>query len=187
MVKNRGVYGFKNLHVGTYTVGDGGTVTLGTPYRQAGAVGFSPDQDSDTNNAYADDTVWWSNISEGAISGDLIVMNYDDEFKTQFAGWAANTNGGIGPVKGANKPNIYAAFEVTGSSENRRVIFYNGTTGPIKREYGTVEEAPEPATESMPVNFIGDNATGKYYDVFKPGDDGYDTLFTAPTAPVLVP
>ena len=39
---NKVLFGFSDLYVGTYTVAEDGTVTLGTPYHQAGAVGFSP-------------------------------------------------------------------------------------------------------------------------------------------------
>lgn len=185
MAKNKVVYGFSNLHVGTWSYNEEGAAVLGTPYHQIGAVGFSPSQDSDTTNFAADDIDFWSYISEGVIEGDLIVANFDDEFRTQFLGWAANTNGGIGPVKNAVKPNIFIAFELKGSSEKRRIIFYGGSTGPVNHEFNTVDGTPEPATDTLPVSFVGDNVTGKLYDIFKPGDTGYDTLFTAPTAPVL--
>ena len=93
MAKNKVVYGFSNLHVGTWSYNEEGAAVLGTPYHQIGAVGFSPSQDSDTTNFAADDIDFWSYISEGVIEGDLIVANFDDEFRTQFLGWAANTNG----------------------------------------------------------------------------------------------
>lgn len=187
MAKNKVVYGFSNLHVGEWNVADDGTVTMTAPYHQIGAIGFSPEQDSETTNFAADDIDFWSYISEGAFKGDLIVANFDDEFRTRFLGWAANTNGGIGPVKGAVKPSVYVAFELKGDKEKRRLVFYGGTFGPVKREYNTIDGTPEPATDTLPTSFTGDNNTGKMYDVFKPGDDGYDTLFTAPTAPVLAP
>lgn len=38
---NKVEFGISELHVGTYTE-SGGTVTLGTPYAQKGAVSFSP-------------------------------------------------------------------------------------------------------------------------------------------------
>ena len=42
---NKVLFGFSDLYIGTYTV-SGGTVTMGTPYHQAGAVGFSPEAQS---------------------------------------------------------------------------------------------------------------------------------------------
>ena len=51
---NKVEFGISNLYVGTYTVGTTGTVTMGTPYHQAGAVSFSPEEQSESNTFYAD-------------------------------------------------------------------------------------------------------------------------------------
>jgi hypothetical protein len=112
---------------------------------------------------------------------------YDDEFKTQFLGYKALTNGGLANVKNATKPNVYIAFQVEGDAESRRVILYNCSLGAITREYATIEDSKEPATETLAVTCTGDNKTGVTMAVYKPADDGYDTLFTAPAAPVIAP
>ena len=182
---NKVRFGFKDLYIGTYTVGEGGTVTLGTPYHQAGAVGFAPSEESDQNTFYADDVPYYINYSDGAIEGDLTVAKFDDAFKTQFLGYVTLADGGLAQVKGANKPNVYIAFQTSGDAQARRVIFYNGTLGAIEREYSTIEETAEPVTESIPVSFAGDNATGIKKVTYNPGDTGYDTLFTNPPVPDL--
>ena len=169
---NKVEFGISQLHVGTYTV-EGGTVTLGTPYHQAGAVSFSPE----TQSGY----------SGGTIEGDLEVAMFDDAFKTQFLGYRTLTNGGLAQVKNATKPNVYIAFQVEGDAESRRVILYNCALGMINREYATIEESKEPATETLGVTCTGDNASGVTMAVLKPADDGYATLFTAPTAPAIAP
>ena len=110
---------------------------------------------------------------------------FDDAFKTQFLGYRAMADGGLAQVKGATKPNVYIAFEVQGDAEKRRVIFYNGSFGAITREYATTEDSVDPQTESISVSFAGDNATGVTMATYKPGDTGYSTLFTAPTAPAF--
>ena len=51
---NKVEFGISNLYVGTYTVGTTGSVTMGTPYHQAGAISFSPEEQSEANNFYAD-------------------------------------------------------------------------------------------------------------------------------------
>ncbi len=185
MAKNKVEFGISNLHVGTYTVADDGTVTMGTPYHQKGAVSFSPEQDSDNNVAYADDIAYWSEYTEGPFEGDLEVMIFDDEFKTQFLGYVTTNKGGLGQVKNATKPSVYIAFEVKGDKEKRRCIFYNCSLGAIKREYNTIEENKEPVTETIGVTCTGDNETGLTKETLKPGDTGYATLFTEPTAPGL--
>lgn len=181
---NKVEFGISQLHVGTYTV-SGDSVTLGTPYHQKGAVSFSPEEQSESNNFYADNIAYWSGYSGGSIEGDLEVAMYDDAFKTQFLGYKALTSGGLANVKNPTKPNVYIAFQIEGDAESRRVILYNCSLGAITREYNTIEESKEPATETLAVTCTGDNATGVTMATFKPGDAGYDTLFSAPTAPVI--
>lgn len=181
---NKVEFGISNLHVGTYT-DNNGTVTLGTPYAQKGAVSFSPEEQSESTNFYADNIIYWSGYSGGTFEGDLEVAKYDDAFKKQFLGYKELTNGGLANVKGATKPNVYIAFEVDGDAEKRRIIMYNCSLGGITREYNTIEENKEPTTETINVTVTGDNGTGVSMATFKPDDAGYDTLFTSPSAPVL--
>ena len=182
---NKVEFGISQLHVGTYTVDDQGAVTLGTPYHQEGAVSFSPETQSEQNTFYADNIAYWSGYSGGTIEGDLEVAMFDDEFKTQFLGYKALTNGGLAQVKNATKPNVYVAFQVEGDAESRRVILYNCALGMINREYATIEDSKEPATETLAVTCTGDNASGVTMAVLKPADTGYATLFTAPAAPAI--
>lgn len=183
---NKVEFGISELHIGTYTDSNG-TVTLGTPYHQKGAVSFSPETQSEQNTFYADNVAYWSGYSGGTIEGDLEVAMFDDEFKTQFLGFRTLTNDGLAAVKNPVKPNVYVAFQVEGDAESRRVILYNCALGNINREYNTIEESKEPTTETLPVTCTGDNTSGVTMAVLKPSDTGYDTLFTAPTAPVIAP
>ena len=181
---NKVLFGISQLHIGTYTEAEG-TVTLGTPYHQKGAVSFSPEEQSEQNTFYADNIAYWSGYSGGTIEGDLEVAMFDDEFKTQFLGYRTLSNGGLALVKGATKPNVYIAFQVEGDAEARRVILYNCTLGAISREYNTIEDNKEPQTASISVTAVGDNSTGVTMATFKPADAGYNTLFTTPTAPAF--
>lgn len=179
-------FGISNLHVGTYT-DTNGTVTLGTPYHQKGAVGFSPSTEVNSNDIYADNVVFWSGYSGGKIEGDLEVAMFDDEFKTQFLGYKTLTNGGIAAVKNPEKPNVYVCFEVQTDDKPIRVIFYNCSLGAITREYTTITENKEPQTASLSVTCVGDNTTGVTMAVLQESDTGYATLFTAPAAPAIAP
>lgn len=182
---NKVEFGISELHVGTWTVAQDGTVTMGTPYHQAGAVSFSPEENSEQNTFYADNIAYWSGYSGGTIEGDLEVAMFDDAFKTQFLGYVALSDGGLANVKNATKPNVYVAFQVEGDAESRRVIMYNCSLGAITREYNTIEESKEPTTETLAVTCTGDNNTGATMAVYKTGDAGYATLFTSPAAPSL--
>lgn len=188
MADNKVLFGISNLHVGTYTetvTTTGTVVTLGTPYHQAGAVSFSPEEQSEQSTFYADNIAYWSEYTGGTIEGDLEVAMFDDDFKKNFLGYVVLTNGGLAAVKNPVKPKTYIAFEIQGDAEARRVILYNCTFGPITREYSTIEENKEPQTATIPVTATGDNTSGVTMAVLKPDDAGYSTLFTAPTAPVI--
>lgn len=182
---NKVEFGISQLHIGTYTVADDGTVTLGTPYHQKGAVGFAPEEQSESNNFYADNIIYWSGYSGGSFEGDLTVAKFDDAFKTQFLGYKELADGGLANIKGAIKPNVYLAFQVEGDSESRRVIFYNASLGAITREYNTIEETKEPVTEAIGVTVAGDNATGISMVSYTPDKAGYADLFTNPPVPAL--
>ena len=181
---NKVEFGISNLHVGTYT-DNNGTVTLGTPYHQKGAVSFAPEEQSENSIFYADDIAYYTTYAGGTFEGDLEVAMFDDDFKKDFLGYVELTNGGLGCVKNAEKPNVYIAFEVKGDAGHRRVIMYNCTLSGITREYNTIEETQEPATETVSVTVLGDNNTGVTMAVLDTEASGYNTLFSSPTAPAI--
>lgn len=180
---NKVEFGISNLYVGTYTVATDGTVTMGSPYHQAGAVSFSPDENSDKTDFYADNVIYWSGYSGGTFEGDLEVAKFDDTFKKNFLGYIEKGDGGLAVVKNAVKPNVWIAFQVEGDAESRRCIMYNCSLGGITREYATIEESREPATETIAVTVAGDNATGISMVSYNQTATGYSTLFTNPPAP----
>lgn len=181
---NKVEFGISNLHVGTYTE-SGGTITLGTPYHQAGAVSFSPEEQSDSNNFYADNIAYYSTYSGGSIEGDLEVAMFDDSFKTQFLGYVTLTDGGLANVKNASKPAVYIAFQVEGDDESRRVIIFNCALGAISREYATIEENVEPTTETIPITATGCASNGVTMVVYGESDAGYSKVFTTPNVPAI--
>lgn len=181
---NKVLFGFSDLYIGTYTENNG-TVTLGTPYHQAGAVGFNPSSSDDQSVFYADNIAYYTQIGNGSMEGDITVAMFDDAFKTQFLGQIVLDDGGLAEVKNPTKPSVYVMFEVQGDEAARRAIIYNGTLGNITREYSTIEETAEPVTESVPATFVGDNVTGITIVTYEKGDTGYDTLFTNPPVPAL--
>lgn len=186
--KNKVEFGISQLHVGTYTVDSStGTVVLGTPYHQAGAVNLSLEPESDENSFYADNIKYWSGFSDNGFTGSIEVAKFDLDFKKEFFGYAETADGGFAAIKGANKPNVYIAFQTEGDTEGRRVILYNVAMGGINREFATIEDSKEPVTETTDITVVGDNATGITMASYAPDDTGYATLFTAPPVPALKP
>lgn len=185
MANNKVEFGISNLHIFTYEEDESGNVTLGTPYHQRGAINFSPDQDSNESTLDADDIVYWSDYTEGPVSGSLEVALFDDAFKTQFLGYRSFVGGGVTQVKGAVKPACGIAFEIKGDKEKRRIVYYNCSLGAIGQTYETIGNEKTPRTETLPFTCAGANATGVVRARFKPGDTAYDTVFSAPPVPAL--
>lgn len=181
---NKVEFGISDLYIGTYT-DNNGTVTLGTPYHQKGAVSLSLEPEGDSNEFYADNMIYWSGYSDNGFSGSLEVARFDTDAKKEFFGYAETSGGGIAAIKGAIKPSVYIAFATQGDKEERRVIMYNVTLGGINREFSTIEENKEPVTENCDITVVGDNTTGITVASYKPADTSYSTLFTAPPVPAL--
>lgn len=184
---NKVTFGLENVYIGTYTVGEGGTVTLGTPYHQPGAVNLSLDPEGDESTFYADNVAYFSQFVDNGFSGTLEVAKFDDAFKTQFLGWVAlaSSTGGIAQVKGAVKPACYLIWEFKGDSQKRRIVAYNVSLGNIQREYATIEDSIEVATETLDITVTGDNGTGIVMSIFPEDAAAYNDLFTAPPVPAL--
>ena len=185
MAENKVLFGFKDLYIGTYEVDDDGDVTMGSPYHQKGAVGFSPEEQGENYTFYADDSSYFSYYTSGAFEGDLVVARFDDAFKKQFLGFVELADGGVAQIKNARKPNIYLAFEVQGNEGAERVIFYNGSMGGITREFASIEESIEVQTEALSIKIDGDAKTGISKVVYSKDKAGFETLFSDPPAPVL--
>lgn len=185
MAESKVLFGMSDLYIGTMTDDGNGNITMGAPYHQAGAVGFNPEEQGDNYTFYADNIAFYSSYTSGSYEGDLTVAKFDDAFKKQFLGYVELDDGGLAQIKNAEKPSVYLMFEVAGDKDHRRVLFYNGSLGGISREFATIEESAEVQTESIPTKFVGDNKTGISMVTYKPGDTGYDTLFTNPPAPTL--
>lgn len=182
---NKVEFGLSNLYFGTYAVREDGAVTLEKPVHVPGAVSLTTEEKSELNTFYADNVAYYSNYSGGNLEGEIEVAKFSETFKTTFLGYKNLADGGIALVKNVTKPNIYIVFEIAGDAEARRIIMYNGTLGAIEREYKTVEDKKEPATEKISVTMLGDAATGITMVSYKPADTAYATLFTAPPVPKL--
>lgn len=179
------LFGFSDLYFGTFTENEDGSVTMGEPYHQRGAVGFSPEEQGENYVFHADNVPYFSYYTSGTYQGDLVVARFDREFREKYLGEVTLDDGGLAQIKNAIKPSVWMAFEVQGDKGPERVIYYNGSMGGITREYATIEENVEVQTESMPLTFSGDNKTGMTKVVYMEGDEGFETLFENPPAPKL--
>lgn len=182
---NKVRFGLSEIHVGLYTEGANGTVTMGAPFAQKGAVSLTLDPETAESVFYADNEKYYVQNKDNGFTGELETAKFDDEFKTTFLNYVAMTGGGVGQVKTMSTKKVYIAFQVEGDVKARRTILYNVDLGQITFNHSTTEDTNEPQTESLPITVIGDNKTGLVKASFEDGDTQYSTLFTQPAAPAL--
>ena len=120
---NKVEFGISELHVCTYTVSDNGTVTLGTPYAQKGAVSFSPEEQSESNDFYADNVIYWRKYKTGEsledhpeMDPDIIkqvpeMMEHPAFIMKSLTRESSLTM--IGELKAKNGENVMATLELT--------------------------------------------------------------------------
>ena len=182
---NKVMYGVSNLHVGTYTVGTTGTVTLGTPMKIPGTVNISLEPSSEETKFYADNVVYWAGYSDNGYTGEIENALFPDTFKTSYLNYVSLGTGGIAHLKGANSTKTYIMFQAEGDDKARRCIMYNCTFGQITREYATVEDSEQPQTAKLPFTCSGDQGTGIIKAVYEEGASAYNTMFSSPPVPAL--
>lgn len=185
MAENKVVFGIRNVHFGTYTVGTTGTATLGSPFALPGTVNMTLEPDSEESVFWADDTKYYTSYSDNGFTGELENAYFPDAFKTQFMNYITLSDGGIAQIKGQKNKTVYMMFESEGDAEKRRGIIYNVELGQINREYSTTEDTQEPQTATLSFTVNGDNKTGITKVSYGESASGYSTLFTNPPAPAL--
>lgn len=185
MAANKVEFGLSNLHFCTYTVNDVGEVTLGSVIAVPGAVNLTLEPQGDENVFHADNTTYWSRFSDNGYSGSIEVAKFPDAFKKAFLGYIDLDDGGVGQLKGYNKPSVCVMFQSEGDAEARRGILYNVSLGNINRSHTTTEDNIEVDTETIDINVVGDNGTKLTQVGYGRDAAGYNTLFTAPPVPTL--
>lgn len=182
---NKVEFGLSSLVFGTYVETSDG-ITLGTPMQVPGAVSLTLENQEEESKFYADNMVYWSSYVDQGFEAEIEVARFPEEFKKTFLGYVTLSDGGISKPKNAVKPNVYFAFQGEGDIDARRVICYNATLGDVQREYKTNESSVEPVTEKVKATVMGMNKEPFLARaIYKPGDAGYDTVLTAPTAPTV--
>ena len=183
MSENKVRFGVRNLHVGTYTVNNDGTVTMGPPMHIPGTVKLSMDPSTEQAMFYADDVVYKEDDADMGYAGEIEHANFPDDFKVDIMGYVELSDGGVAEVKTVDRSPVYLLFESGGDQNARRGVFYNVVLGSIKRDHETVEKSKTPQTETLPITVYGDDETGLVKVSWGPESDVYDTLFTSPPSP----
>ena len=147
---NKVMYGLKNVHYATVTVGTS-SVTYGTPVAWPGAVSLSLDAEGDTNDFYADNIKYFTAIANNGYSGDFESAMIPESFRTDIMGEIAGTGAksGIMFEDATVQPKAFALmFEFDGDESATRYCLYNCKMTRPSIESSTTEDSIEVQTVS---------------------------------------
>ena len=179
---NKVEFGISNLYVGTYTVGSGGSVTMGTPYHQAGAVSFSPEEQSESNTFYADNVAYATFAANAGYEGTLEIALISDDFRKDILGEVVDSDIQIEKASSTTHP-FALLFQFEGDDTATKHVIYKCSATRPSIAGQTTEEEIEPQTETLTITAGSIHNATVNKDIVKArcasGDDAYSGWFSA--------
>ena len=145
---NKVMYGLKNVHYATVTVGTN-SVTYGTPIEWPGAVSLSLSGEGDSNTFYADNSSYFTAIANNGYSGDFESAMIPEGFRTSIMGEVVGTGAksGIMFEDATVQPKAFALlFQFEGDESATKYILYNCKMSRPDIESKTTEDGIEVQT-----------------------------------------
>ena len=160
---NKVEFGISQLHVGTYSVNTYGTATLGTPYHQAGAVSFAPEESSENNTFYADNVE--AEQEGGKFNGGTVTLTVDGLFaeaeRFVYGLPEAGADGWQEYDDDANAPFLGIGFIIrvmsAGVTSYKPVVFKKGKFDVKPLSASTQEEQIDWQTTELTANIMRDD------------------------------
>ena len=138
-----------------------GEATYSTPIPIPGAVSLSTDPEGSSEKFYADDSTYYSIVTNDGYTGELEVALVPDEVKESVFGWETDKNGALVEIADAIPKPFALLFRVKGDAKKRYNVFYNVSAERPKNEHKTTEDKASPATEKMPITMTPEKIGAK--------------------------
>lgn len=149
MAKNKIKFGLRNVFYSKITIGEDGSYSYGTPVAIPGGVSLSMSASGETNDFYADDSIYHSSNTNQGYEGDLEIALIPESFLTDIMGITKDKNGALIENADARTSNFALGFEVQGDQKGRRTWFYNCSAGRSNQDASTKESSVTPSTETL--------------------------------------
>lgn len=150
MPENKVVFGLRNAHYSVITEGEGGVQTYATPVALLGAVEISLDPKGDQNDFYADDTLFYTTVSNQGYETTLTIANISKDFRIDVLGEALEGTDNVLTESNLVKPKQIAfMFEFDGDQKAVRHVLYNCTVARPSISSATKTETAEPKTQEL--------------------------------------
>lgn len=159
---NKVTYGLRNVYIAFLT--EGATApAYSTPVHIPGAVALKLDPQGSTDNFYADDTVWYTGVSNTGFSGNMdFYGDVPADVISQMLGETVDSNGGVyGTTDDVPKP-FALVFEVQGDAAARRTVYYHVTAARASDDNSTKEDKISPAKYSFSITAIAETINSKH-------------------------
>lgn len=178
---NKVKYGLRNVYYAPITEGTSG-IEYGTPVAIAGAVNLSLSGVGDTNDFYADDTIYFSQTANQGYEGDLEIALIPKDFLKNIMGLTEDANGALLENADAQVKAFALGFEVQGDDKPRRTWLYNCKASRPNQDAQTAETGITPSTETLSIKVMPriDNKNVKItLEKSTASETAYNSFFTS--------
>ena len=148
---NKVKFGLRNCYYAKATMGANGDITFGTPVAMPGAVSLSLDPEGESENFYADDSVYFVVSTNNGYSGDLELALIPESFLKDIMHENEDTNGVIVENKDAQPEHFALLFDFTGDQKKIRHCMYYCTAQRAGIAGDTKEDKTEVKTEKLTI------------------------------------
>lgn len=189
MPENKVVFGLKNAHYAVITEDVDGAHTYGTPIALKGATEITLEPKGEQADFYADDTLFYTTVSNQGYTTTLSVANISREFRTDVLGEILEgTDSVLTETTTARPKQIAFMFEFDGDIKAVRHVLYYCTVARPSLTSSTKTETAEPTTQELSLVAAPRPADGvvKRSTTAETPEVVYDAWYTAvynPTAP----
>ena len=148
---NKVKFGLRNCYYAKATMGASGDISFDTPVAMPGAVSLSLDPEGESENFYADDSVYFVVSTNNGYSGDLELALIPESFLKDIMHENEDTNGVIVENKDAQPEHFALLFDFTGDQKKIRHCMYYCTAQRAGIAGDTKEDKTEVKTEKLTI------------------------------------
>jgi phi13 family phage major tail protein len=150
MADNKVIYGLRNAHYSVITEGVDGVHTYATPVPLLGSVEIALEPKGEQTDFYADDTLFYTTVSNQGYETTLTIANLNNTFKTDVMGEILEaTDNVLTETSEARPKKIAFIFEFDGDQKAVRHVLYNCTVSRPTISSATKTEAAEPTPQEL--------------------------------------
>lgn len=182
MSKNKVKFGLSNCHIAPFTIDNGGNYVYDTPIAVPGAVNLTLSPSGDTNDFYADNTIYFSSTANQGYEGDLELALIPDEIRTKILGETVDANGAY-IEKATDKASGFAfGFQIDGDQNNRKYWYFNCSLTRPDTGSATTEASITPNTDTLSMKAmprLNDKAVRVFLEPNETNQAAYNAFFSS--------